>query len=73
VQVARQLHAGTLLVPDDAIKQAQHHLWAVTRLTVEAGGATALAAALTSTWEPPGPVVVLSGVNVSAPPQLGQA
>ncbi len=73
VHVAQQLHADTLLVPDDAIEHAQHHLWAVARLAVEAGGATALAAALTSTWEAPGPVVVLSGANVSALPHPGQA
>lgn len=73
VHVAQQLHAATLLVPDEAIEHAQHHLWAVMRLAVEAGGATALAAALTSTWQAPSPVVVLSGANVSAPPQPGPA
>ncbi len=73
VHVAQELHAATLLVPDEAIEHAQHHLWAVMRLAVEAGGATALAAALTSTWQAPSPVVVLSGANVSAPPQPGPA
>lgn len=73
VQVAQQLHAASLLVSDDAIEEAQQRLWAAMRLAVEAGGATALAAALANTWEAPGPVVVLSGANVSAPRQLGRA
>jgi threonine dehydratase len=70
VQVAQQLHARTLLVPDETIEATQHRLWAALRLAVEPGGATALAAALTiDTWAPPGPVVVLSGANLSAIPQ----
>lgn len=68
LQVAQQLHAQTLLVPDDAIEHAQQNLWAAARIAVEAGGATALAAALTNVWEPPGPVVVLSGANISVLP-----
>lgn len=69
LQVAQQLHARTMLVPDDAIERAQQHLWAAARIAVETGGDTALAAALTNTWEPPGPLVVLSGANISALPR----
>jgi threonine dehydratase len=68
LQVAQRLRARTLLVPDEAIESAQQQLWAAARIAVEAGGATALAAALTNRWEPPGPVVVLSGANISVLP-----
>jgi threonine dehydratase len=68
LQVAQQLRAQTLLVPDKAIRGAQQQLWAAARIGVEAGGATALAAALINVWEPPGPVVVLSGANISVLP-----
>ena len=42
--IAKKAVARSLLVEDDAIRQARHLLWRDYRLVVEAGGATALAA-----------------------------
>ncbi|WP_051790853.1 serine/threonine dehydratase [Amycolatopsis jejuensis] len=44
--VALDLRSTVLLVPDQAIRNAQKHLWDNLRLSVEPGGATALAAAV---------------------------
>ena len=68
--VARRLRSTTLLVSDEAIKQAQRHLWSSLRLAVEPGGATAFAAVMTGLSSFDHPVVVLSGANVPAGPRL---
>jgi threonine dehydratase len=41
-----------VLVSEDAIRQAQHALWATPRVVVEPGGATALAALLSGRYRP---------------------
>ncbi|RAI59556.1 threonine/serine dehydratase [Roseicella frigidaeris] len=51
--VAREHVAGTVLVPDEAIRAAQRRLWDAARLPAEPGGATALAALLCGAWRPP--------------------
>ena len=43
---------GVVLVPDEAIVEAQHRLWRETRLIAEPGGAAALAALLAGAYEP---------------------
>jgi threonine dehydratase len=42
-----------VLVPDEAIRDAQRRLWNATRLVAEPGGATALAALISGAWTPP--------------------
>ena len=51
--VAREHLAGSVLVPDEAIRAAQRRLWDAARLPAEPGGATALAALLCGAWRPP--------------------
>lgn len=51
--VAREHVAGTVLVPDEAIRAAQRRLWDAARIAAEPGGATALAALLCGAWRPP--------------------
>ena len=54
------------LVPDDAIRDAQRHLWKQYRLVAEPGGATALAAVRAGVVRPERPgavVVVVCGAN----------
>jgi threonine dehydratase len=51
--VAREHVAGTVLVPDEAIRAAQRRLWDAARIVAEPGGATALAALLCGAWRPP--------------------
>lgn len=51
--VARAHVAEAVLVPDAAIRAAQHALWEECRLVAEPGGATALAALLSGAWTPP--------------------
>jgi len=51
--VAARHLAGSVLVPDIAIRQAQRILWQALRLVVEPGGAAALAALLTGAVVPP--------------------
>ncbi len=50
--------AANVLVPDAAIRQAQHVLWQAARLVAEPGGAAALAALLCGAWVPPAGAVV---------------
>ena len=52
-EVARHHVAGAVLVPDDAIRDAQRRLWNALRLVAESGGATALAALTSGAWTPP--------------------
>jgi threonine dehydratase len=58
-----------VLVPDDAIREAQIRLWATLRLVAEPGGATALAALVSGAYAPaPGERVgiLLCGANTTA-------
>jgi len=58
-----------VLVPDDAIRQAQMALWAALRVVAEPGGAAAVAALLAGAYRPdPGERVgaVISGGNTVA-------
>jgi threonine dehydratase len=51
--VAKDHVAQAVLVPDEAIRDAQRRLWQAMRLVAEPGGATALAALTTGAWVPP--------------------
>jgi threonine dehydratase len=67
--VARRWAERVVLVTDDAIRQAQEHLWSHARVVAEPAGATALAAILSSAYTPaPGERVgiVISGGNTVA-------
>ena len=64
-----QKHVRTVLVEDDAIREAQRALWKALRIVAEPGGATAMAALLSGAWKPkPGSRVgvVLCGANTTA-------
>jgi threonine dehydratase len=50
--LVRQHVAATLLVSDDAIRDAQRRLWSTLRIVAEPGGATALAALLSHRYIP---------------------
>lgn len=67
--IAQRCMAGTVLVSDDAIREAQRALWKTMRIVVEPGGAAALAA-LTSGALKPGAGetvgVLLCGANTNA-------
>ncbi len=52
-EVAQHHVAEAVLVPDDAIREAQRRLWSALRLVAEPGGATALAALISGAWVPP--------------------
>jgi threonine dehydratase len=65
--VARRFDVPSVLVTDDAIRDAQHWLWERLRIAVEPGGATALAALLSGAFVPPDGArigIVLCGANV---------
>jgi threonine dehydratase len=67
--IARKHVERVVLVPDEAIRAAQHALWRTLRLVVEPGGAAALAALLSGVYRPrPGEHlgVVLCGANTTA-------
>jgi threonine dehydratase len=67
--IAQRFMAGTVLVPDEAIVEAQKRLWTTLRIVAEPGGATAMAALLCGAWKPqPGQSVgvVLCGANTTA-------
>jgi threonine dehydratase len=51
-EVTSRYLAGSVLVPDDAIRQAQRVLWEELRVLAEPGGATALAALLCGAYVP---------------------
>jgi threonine dehydratase len=67
-QIARVHIERSVLVSDDALRQAQLVLWSTLRLVVEPGGAAALAAVLSGAYVPrPGERVgvLLSGANTT--------
>ena len=62
-------HVKTVLVTDDAIREAQRVLWKVLRVVAEPGGAAAMAALLSGRWKAkPGQTigVLLCGANTTA-------
>jgi threonine dehydratase len=67
--IARRFVERVVLVPDNAIRDAQRLLWRELRLVAEPGGAAAMAA-LTSGWFRPAPdervAVLLCGANIGA-------
>jgi threonine dehydratase len=67
--IAQHYIERTVLVTDDAIRDAQRALWKTLRIVAEPGGATALAALLSSRYRPaPGQTigVLLCGANTTA-------
>lgn len=67
--IAQRHMGGTVLVTDDAIREAQRSLWKVLRIVAEPGGAAAMAALLSGAWrvQPGGTVgVLLCGANTTA-------
>jgi threonine dehydratase len=50
--IAARYVAESVLVPDDAIREAQRALWQVLRVVAEPGGAAAFAALLTGAYKP---------------------
>ncbi|MFH5925873.1 threonine/serine dehydratase [Roseomonas xinghualingensis] len=52
-EVAREAIRTSVLVTDDAIREAQRRLWSACRQVTEPGGATALAALTSGAWMPP--------------------
>jgi threonine dehydratase len=52
-EVAREVVRDSVLVTDDAIREAQRRLWSACRVVAEPGGATALAALTSGAWVPP--------------------
>ncbi len=69
--LARETQAESVLVPDDAILNAQVALWKETRQLVEPAGATALSALMCGAYTPaPGEkvAVLLCGSNLSEDP-----
>jgi threonine dehydratase len=67
--IAQRHMAGTVLVGDEAIREAQRLLWKVLRIVVEPGGAAALAALTSGALEPKAGEtvgVLLCGANTSA-------
>jgi len=67
--IARAFVAGTVLVADEAIRQAQEALWRGLRVVAEPGGAAALSALLAGAYVPrPGERVaaLVSGGNTTA-------
>lgn len=68
-QVAQQHVAHTVLVSDDAIRDAQRALWHVLRIVAEPGGAAAMAALLSGAVRPQAGQtvgVLLCGANTTA-------
>lgn len=67
--IAQRYLQGTVLVTDDAIRDAQRKLWTVLRIVAEPGGAAAMAALLAGAWKPkPGSKVgvLVCGANTTA-------
>lgn len=65
-EVAKDHVAQAVLVPDEAIRDAQRRIWQAMRLVAEPGGATALAALTAGAWTPPAGArvaVVVCGSN----------
>jgi threonine dehydratase len=67
--LARQFVSGTILVTDDAIREAQRTLWKTLRVVAEPGGAAALASLTSGAWKPQAGQavgVLLCGANTTA-------
>ena len=67
--IAQRYVERTVLVTDDAIREAQRALWKTLRIVAEPGGAAALAALMSGAWKPkPGQSVgvLLCGANTAA-------
>ena len=67
--IAQRYIERTVLVSDDAIRDAQRALWKTLRIVAEPGGAAALAALTSGAWKPkPGQTVgvLLCGANTTA-------
>ena len=67
--IAQQHVARTVLVTDDAIREAQRLLWKTLRIVAEPGGSAALAALVSGAWKPlDGQTVgvLLCGANTTA-------
>ncbi|HLX25331.1 MAG TPA: threonine/serine dehydratase [Usitatibacter sp.] len=67
--VAQKYMKGTVLVTDDAIREAQQAIWKTLRIVAEPGGAAALAAILSGVWRPSSEKtigVLLCGANTTA-------
>ena len=67
--IAQRYIERTVLVADDAIREAQRALWKALRIVAEPGGAAALAALTCGAWKPkPGQAVgvLLCGANTTA-------
>lgn len=72
--IARQHIAASVLVSDDAIRQAQATLWAQARIPTEPGGAAAFAALLSGAWQPAAGErvgVLVCGANVDPASLMG--
>lgn len=66
--IAQRFISQAVLVPDAAILAAQRLLWDRFRLITEPGGATAAAALLSGTWQPPADArigIVVCGANTN--------
>jgi threonine dehydratase len=64
-----QRHVSTVLVTDDAIRDAQRALWKTLRIVAEPGGAAAIAALISGAWKPrrgQAVGVLLCGANTTA-------
>jgi threonine dehydratase len=67
--IARKFVAESVLVTDDAIRDAQKRLWDMARIVVEPGGAAALAALTSGRYRPANGervAVLLCGANTAA-------
>ena len=67
--IAQSFVSRTVLVTDDAIREAQQLLWRVMRIVSEPGGAAGLAALLSGAWRPQPEQtigILLCGANTSA-------
>ncbi|HEY2629971.1 MAG TPA: threonine/serine dehydratase [Usitatibacter sp.] len=67
--IAKEYMKGTVLVTDDAIREAQHALWKTLRIVAEPGGAAAVAAIISGAWKPGSEKtigVLLCGANTTA-------
>jgi threonine dehydratase len=67
--LAQKHVARTVLVTDDAIREAQRALWKTLRIVAEPGGAAALASLISGAWRPERGTtvgVILCGANTTA-------
>src|SRR5882757_2172114 len=67
--IVQKFVSGTVLVPDEAIREAQRALWKTLRIVAEPGGAAALSAILSGAYAPAAGervAVVICGGNTAA-------